>query len=106
MTRALQRFAIAAMLGLSSGIVCAQAVDRAASRPAAAVQPLLFAQTGKDAGTEGGAGTAGQSGTPPGELSRDQAKREQAGRANQPAPQHGQQRQQGASAPHAASSAR
>ena len=104
MNTLVQRFAIAAMLGLASGLVCAQDLDRAATRPAGAAQLLLLAQTGNDAGTEGGAGTAGQTGTPPGELSGDQAKREQAGRANKAA-QHGQQRQQGASAPHGASRA-
>jgi hypothetical protein len=57
-------------------------------------------------GIEGDAGAAGQSGTPAGELSRDQANREQAGRANQAAAQHGQRRQQGAGAPHGASRAR
>jgi hypothetical protein len=91
MNKLVQRFAIAAMLGLASGLVCAQL-------------PLL-AQNGNAAGTEGGAGTAGQTGTPPGELSADQARREQAGRANQKAAQHGRQRQQGASAPDGASHA-
>ncbi|MDH6146357.1 MULTISPECIES: hypothetical protein [Paraburkholderia] len=106
MNKVVQRFTIAAMLGVASGVVCAQAGERPATPPAGAAQPSLFAQAGKDAGTEGGAGAAGQSGTPPAELSRDQANREQAGRANQPAAQHGQYRRQGASAPHGASSAR
>ncbi|WP_018434935.1 hypothetical protein [Paraburkholderia atlantica] len=106
MNKVVQRLAIVAMFSVASDFVCAQAVERAAPQPAVARQALLFAQAGKDAGTEGGAGAAGHSGTPPGELSRDQANREQAGRANQAAAQHGQRSQQGASAPRGASSAR
>ncbi|NVH74587.1 hypothetical protein FSB08_19105 [Paraburkholderia sp. JPY432] len=106
MNKVVQRLTIAAMFSVASDFICAQAVEWAGTQPAVAAPPLLFAQAGKDAGTEGGAGTAGQSGTPPGELSRDQTKREQAGRANQAAAQHGQRSQQGASAPHGASRAR
>ncbi|MEM5295948.1 hypothetical protein VSR82_16600 [Burkholderia sp. JPY481] len=106
MEKVIQRFAVAAMFSVASDFVCAQAIEWAGTQPAVAARALLFAQAGKDAGTEGGAGAAAQSGTPPGELSRDQTNREQAGRANQAAAQHGQRSQQGASAPHGASSAR
>ncbi|OLL31067.1 hypothetical protein BTH42_13955 [Burkholderia sp. SRS-W-2-2016] len=79
--------ALFAMLLFAAGSAIAQQQPREAATTrvsTGAAQPLLLAQTGNSAGTEGGAGAAGQTGTPPAELSRDQAKREQAGHANRP----------------------
>ncbi|WP_233857339.1 hypothetical protein [Paraburkholderia sp. HD33-4] len=100
MTKVVQRFAIAAMSGVASGVGCARAVGRSATRPAGTAQPLLFARAGNAANTEGGAGAADDTAAPPDELSRDPVNR-----ANQAAPQHGQRHQQFASAPHGASRA-
>ncbi|MCC8395511.1 hypothetical protein LJ656_23270 [Paraburkholderia sp. MMS20-SJTR3] len=78
--------ALFAMLLFAAGSAIAQQQQREAATPriSTGAAQLLLAQAGHSAGTEGGAGAAGQTGTPPAELSRDQVRREQAGRAKPP----------------------